>query len=162
MCAGRPPGAGHESHGTLKGRLRSRGAAGIQAVPALQSASLLKTGRRKRDVHLWAFGKRDCRLEVAPRNPQFSLLRSTPLYAGPLSTLASQAEHNESCSFLTCRQATLPSPKFKVPTTSSPSLYTDLKIPNVPTFPRPSLILYRSEEDKIPKGYSLHWGIMQD
>lgn len=49
-------------------------------------------------------------------------------------------------SLLTCKQATVPSPKFKVPTTSSPSLYTDLKMPNVPTFPRPSLILYRSGE----------------
>lgn len=56
MYVGRTPGAGHESHGTLKGQLRSLGVAGIQAVPALQFASLLKTGRKRRDVNEQAFG----------------------------------------------------------------------------------------------------------
>lgn len=41
-----------------------------------------------------------------------------------------------------------PSEKLKVPMTSSPILYTVLKMQNVPTFPRALLMLYRSVEQE--------------
>lgn len=46
---------------------------------------------------------------------------------------------------LTCRHGMSPE-KLKVPMTSSPILYTVLKMQKVPTFPRLLLILYRSME----------------
>lgn len=35
----------------------------------------------------------------SPEEPQFILLQTTPLYAGPSSTLALQAEHNKAVPF---------------------------------------------------------------
>lgn len=90
-------------------------------------------------------------LEIWTAGTPISTSTNHPSSCRPLFHPRPSGRAQQSCSFLTCKQATVPSPKFKVPTTSSPSLYTDLKIPNVPTFPRPSLILYRSGENRYQK-----------
>lgn len=87
---------------------------------------------------------------------------STP-QLGPLETLTVQCHPNPFSSSLTlnpclspvipetamtCRHGISPSEKLKVPMTSSPILYTVLKMQKVPTFPRVLLMLYRSVEQE--------------
>lgn len=43
---------------------------------------------------------------------------------------------------ITCIQVTVPTEKSNVPTISSPSLYADLNMQNLPTFPRVLVIMY--------------------